>query len=281
MSAQGLALLVLLGCAGGFSAGLLGIGGGMVLVPFLTALLTAAGFAPSVVVHMAIATALSTIVLTSLSSMSAHHRRGAVLWPVAVMLAPGIVVGAWAGAQIASALPTFGLALFFAVFVGLAATQMWLDRPVKPHRTLPGRAGLMTAGALIGAMASAVGAGGGFLTVPFLVWCNVRMHNAVATSAAMGFPIALAGTIGFVMSGWNTPDLPHCSAQSVPMCSLGYVYLPALIACASTSVLFAPLGARVAHALDVRPLRRAFAGLLYSLALYMLYKAWASGPLLG
>jgi uncharacterized membrane protein YfcA len=246
----------------------------MLLVPFLTMALTASGFSLEVVVHMAIATSLATILFTSISSVRAHHARGAVLWPVARTLAPGVLIGSLAGAQIAGLLPTFWIALFFAVFVGFSATQLLLDRKPSPHRELPGAGGMLGAGAGIGTVSSLVGAGGGFITVPFLVWCNVKMHAAVATSAAMGFPIAAAGTLGYVIAGMREPRLPHCSAATFPDCAAGYIYIPALLACAATSVLSAPLGARAAHALDVRRLKRVFAVLLYLLAGYMLWKAW-------
>jgi uncharacterized membrane protein YfcA len=271
-----LAALLALGAATGFAAGLLGIGGGMLLVPFLTMMLAARGYSTDVVVHMAVATSLATILFTSISSVRAHHARGAVLWPVVKTLAPGVLLGSLIGAQIAGLMSTFWIALFFAVFVGFSATQMLLDRKPAPHRDLPRPAGMFGAGTAIGAVSSVVGAGGGFITVPFLVWCNVRMHSAVATSAAMGFPIAAAGTVGYIVAGLRESGLPHCSAASFPMCAVGYIYVPALLACAAASVLMAPLGARTAHALNVGPLRRLFALLLYALAGYMLWKAWRS-----
>jgi len=268
--------LLSLGAATGFAAGLLGIGGGMLSVPFLTWVLTAHHFSNAVVVHMAIATSLATILFTSASSVRAHHQRGAVLWPVARALAPGVLAGSLAGAQIAGALPTFWVALLFALFVSISATQMLLDRKPAPHRQLPGGWGMFGAGMGIGMVSSFVGAGGGFITVPFLVWCNVRIHSAVATSAAMGFPIALAGTAGYIIAGLRVPTLPHCSWEIFPNCATGYIYIPALLVCATASVLFAPLGARVAHALDVRPLKRVFAVLLFGLMAYMLVKAFHS-----
>lgn len=259
------ALLLTVGAAVGFAAGLLGIGGGMLLVPFLTMILTAQGVALEHVVHVAVATSLATILFTSVSSVRAHHRRGAVLWPVVKSLAPGILVGSLLGAQIAGRLPTPWLALGFAVFVGFSATQMLLDRKPKPHRELPKPVGMFGAGTVIGLLSSFVGAGGGFISVPFMVWCNVRIQNAVATSAALGFPIAAAGTLGYIVSGLH--------ARGLPQGSIGFIYLPALFSVAATSVLTAPLGARVAHALDTKPLKRIFAVMLYALAAYMLYKA--------
>ncbi len=259
------AALLALGAAVGFAAGLLGIGGGMLLVPFMTIIFNHEHFPPAYVLHMAIATSLATIAFTSISSVRAHHQRGAVLWPVAKVLAPGILVGSMIGAQIASALPTRWLALVFALFVGFSATQMLLDRKPKPGRQLPGRAGMFGVGNVIGVISAIVGAGGAFISVPFMTWCNVRIHNAVGTSAALGFPIAAAGTLGYVISGWNVSGLPSGAA--------GYIHVPALLSVAAASVLTAPFGARLAHALDIKRLKRVFAILLYGLATYMLMKA--------
>jgi len=257
--------LLALGSAIGFAAGLLGIGGGMLTVPFMTLLFTLQRFPPEHIVHMAIATSLATIMFTSISSVRAHHKRGAVLWPVAARLAPGILFGSLIGAKVAGNLPSMWLALFFALFVGFSATQMLLDRKPKPHRQLPGTAGMFGAGSAIGMVSAIVGAGGGFISVPFMLWCNVRMHNAVATSASLGFPIAAAGTVGYVISGWHLTG----TAPGV----VGYIHVPALVALATASVFTAPLGARVAHSLDTSGLKRVFALLLYVLAGYMLYKA--------
>ena len=188
--------LLVLGCFTGFLAGLLGIGGGMLMVPFMTYLLSAKGMPAEHVVKMAIATSLATICFTSIASVRAHHQRGAVQWPVARLLAPGIVIGSLLGAQVAKALPSAVLAILFALFVSFSALQMLLDRKPAPTRQLPGTAGMLGAGGVIGLLAALVGAGGAFVSVPFMTWCNVQIHNAVATSAALGFPIAVAGTVG-------------------------------------------------------------------------------------
>ena len=256
---------LVMGAATGFAAGLLGVGGGMLLVPFMTMMLTLKNFPPELIVHMAIATSLSTIMFTSLSSVRAHHSRGAVLWPVVKLLAPGILIGSWIGPWIGAQLNSSGLALFFAVFVGLSATQMLLDKKPAATRELPKSAGMLAAGSVIGILSGLVGAGGGFVSVPFMTWCNVKIHNAVATSAALGFPIALAGTLSNIYYGWNMPDLPPGA--------LGYIYLPALLVVSLASVTTAPLGAKVAHALPVKSLKKVFAIILYLLAAYMLYKA--------
>jgi uncharacterized membrane protein YfcA len=264
--------LLVLGAATGFAAGLLGIGGGMLLVPFLTMLLTARGLPLEHVVHMALATSLATILFTSVSSLRAHDAHGAVRWDIVRPLAPGILVGSLVGAQVAGALPTAVLALLFALFVSFSATQMLMDRKPAPHRDLPGSAGLFGVGTGIGGFSSLVGAGGGFISVPFMLWCNVRMHHAVGTSAALGFPIAAAGTLGYVVAGLRETGIRTCSASTVPDCSVGFIYLPALLAVATASMFFAPLGARAAHRLNAQALAKIFALLLYLLAGYMLYK---------
>lgn len=256
------AVLILLGGGGGFLAGLLGVGGGMVLVPFLTYILGRQGVEGPLAVKMAIATAMATILFTSMSSIRAHHRRGAVRWDLVRRLAPGILIGGLiSGAGVFALLKGTVLAGVFAVFVGFSATQMLLDRKPAPSRQMPGTAGSLAMGGGIGFISGLVGAGGGFISVPLMVWCNVAMHNAVATSAALGLPIALANTAGYVIGGW--------SVQSGLPGALGYVWGPGLLLVVSASVLTAPLGARVAHGLDTRRLKRVFAFLLYGMAAYM------------
>ena len=247
--------LLLLGACTGFLAGLLGIGGGMLMVPFLTFLFSHRGIAPGLAVKMAIATSMATILFTSISSVRAHHRRGAVRWDLVRRLVPGILIGGLvSGAGVFSLLKGSALALFFAAFVGFSATQMLIDRKPKPSRQMPGPAGSTAAGGLIGLVSGLVGAGGAFISVPFMTWCNVAMHNAVATSAALGFPIALANTVGYVIAGWHLPDTPPGA--------LGYLMVPALVLIAVVSVFTAPLGARLAHALNTQQLKKVFAVLL-------------------
>ncbi|MDO5532522.1 sulfite exporter TauE/SafE family protein [Sutterella sp.] len=262
--------LACLGCCTGFLAGLLGIGGGMVLTPFLTMLLAMASIPDQHIVHVAIATSMGTILFTSLSSVRAHAKRGAVLWNVVWAMAPGILVGGLIGPQISGSLPTFWIALFFACFVYFSAIKMFINTQPKPSRHLPGTAGMFGAGTVIGVISALVGAGGGFISVPFMTWCNVKMHNAVGTSSAFGFPIAFAGTIGYIWKGWGLETLPGWPF------TLGYIHVPALLCVAVTSIFFAPLGAKVAHSIDTKPLKRIFACLLFVLASYMLWKALTS-----
>src|SRR3989344_6037000 len=215
--------LGVLGLATGFLAGLLGIGGGMLLVPFLTYILGAQKVAPDLAVKMAIATSMATIMFTSISSVRAHHQRGAVRWDIVKRLAPGIVLGGFiASLGVFALLKGSFLAIFFALFVSFS----------------------------------------------FMAWCNVPIHNAVATSAALGFPIALANVVGYVIGGQNVEGLPTAS--------LGYIWLPALAVIATCSVLTAPLGAKAAHSLPVKQLKRVFASLLFGLAAYMLWKGIAA-----
>jgi uncharacterized membrane protein YfcA len=260
--------LALLGVGTGFLAGLLGIGGGMLMVPFITIILSNQGVSPDLAVKMAIATSMATIIFTSISSVRSHHKRGAVRWDLVKGLAPGIVAG-----SIISSLGVFALlkgsflAIVFALFVSFSATQMFLNRKPKPTRQMPGTAGQFAAGGFIGFLSGLVGAGGGFISVPFMTWCNIAIHNAVATSAALGFPIALANVTGYAIAGR--------SVQNLPPASFGYIWLPGLVVIALCSVFTAPLGAKAAHALPVDRLKRIFATLLYMLAAYMLYKGVA------
>ncbi|MGM9485799.1 sulfite exporter TauE/SafE family protein [Ideonella sp. YS5] len=259
--------LVALGLCAGFMAGLFGIGGGMLLVPFMTIILSHRGVDSSVAVKMAIATSMATILFTSLSSVRAHHRRGAVRWPLVRGMAPGILLGGLvAGGGAFALLKGQALALVFGLFVAFSATQLLRGKKPAPHREMPGFWGQAAAGSGIGFLSGLVGAGGGFVSVPFMTWCNVPMHNAVATSAALGVPVAVASTLGYLIGGWHLePALPG---------AFGYLYLPALAVIALASVSMAPLGASAAHAMNVGQLKRAFAFLLYGLAAYMLWKAF-------
>jgi uncharacterized membrane protein YfcA len=258
---------LLLGGVAGFLAGLLGVGGGMMMVPFLTAMVTHRGVSAELGVKVAIATSMATILFTSISSVRAHHARGAVRWDIVRTMAPGIVAGGLlAGAGLFAALKGTALSLVFAVFVGFSATQMLLDRKPAPTREMPGALGRFGAGGVVGLLSALVGAGGAFVSVPFMSWCNVPMRQAVGTSAAFGFPIALAGTAGYLIAGRGVAN-PLPGAQ-------GYLWLPALLAIACASVVMAPLGARTAHRIDTRQLKRVFAALLYALAGYMAWRAY-------
>jgi uncharacterized membrane protein YfcA len=258
-----LAAYFMLGLATGFMAGLLGVGGGLIIVPVLIMQFHAQGVAAGIEPQLALGTSLATILFTSLSSVRAHHRHGAVEWPLVRRIAAGAVAGTLAGAMLAAQVPAMVLKVFFVIFLFYAAIQMWLDFKPAPHRGLPGRAGTAVAGGVIGAVSSWVGIGGATLSVPFMLWHNVPMHRAIGTASAIGFPIAFAGAIGYVLGGRGAAGLPPGS--------LGFVYLPALAGIVAGSVLTAPLGARTTHRLPVRPLKRIFALLLLGLALRMVW----------
>ena len=261
--------LMLLGAFGGFAAGLLGIGGGMILVPFMIMLFPLVHLPEAFMVHTAIATSMGTIFFTSLSSMRAHHRRGAVRWDVVAVLAPGIVVGGLlSGGAVFALIDPAWLALVFGLFVAYSAARMMWGGPPKPDREMPGKPVTMLVGAVIGFISGLVGAGGGFLSVPFMVRSNVPIHNAVATSAALGFFIALANGTGYIVAG--------SGVETGVSGMLGYIHLPTLAAVVVVSMLTAPLGARCAHALPMAALKQIFALLLFGLSFYMLYRAYGA-----
>jgi uncharacterized protein len=267
MTYQWILAYLALGTFTGFFAGMLGIGGGLVMVPALTMMFVAQGFAPDQILHLALGTSMATILFTSISSLRAHHQHGAVLWPVVTRITPGILLGTLVGTLFASQVPSKPLAIFFAFFVVFVAVQMVANLKPKAARDLPGTFGMASVGVGIGAISSLVAIGGGALTVPFLTWCNVRVQNAIGTSAAVGFPIALGGSLGYIFNGWGHAGLPDGS--------LGFVYLPALVWLVAASMLTAPIGARTAHRLPVATLKRIFAGLLVLLAGKMLYSLFA------
>ena len=246
----------------GFLAGLLGIGGGFTMVPILALLFSALDFPTDHVLHLALGTGMATILFTSASSVRSHHRHGAVNWRIVTGMAPGIMLGTFAGALVVGYIDVKKLTVLFTLFVYYAATRMLLDRKPQPTARLPSKAGLWLAGGVIGALSSFAAIGGAVLTVPFLVKRNVTMHHAIASAAAIGWPLALAGAIGFVVSGYGRPGLPEHS--------IGYVYLPAVFWIAIASVLMAPAGAAVAHRTSGTMLRKIFAVLLYGLATKML-----------
>lgn len=253
-----------LGAIAGFLAGLFGVGGGLVLVPVLLFLFDAQHFPAEHAMHLALGTSMATILFTSLASMRKHHHHGAVNWRVVSNITPGILLGTALGALIAAAVSPHELGIFFALFVYFAAAQILLN--IRPHasRQLPGFVGMSSAGIFTGWISSMVSIGGGTIVVPFLLWCNVPLRNAIGTSAAIGFPVAVGGTLGYIVTGMNLHSLP------VP--NLGFVYLPALLWVALASVSTAPLGAMTAHRMNVGLLRKLFAVLLLVLATKLLFK---------
>lgn len=256
-----------LGAFAGFFAGLLGVGGGGVMVPVLAVMFAAQGFADTHLMHLALGTSMATIMFTSVSSLLAHHRHGAVLWPVVRGIAPGIVLGTLLGAQLAAHIGTRPLAIFFAVFMSYVSLQMIANVKPKPSRELPGTVGMFGVGAGIGGFSALVAIGGGSLSVPFMTWCNVKMHHAIGTSSAIGFPIAVAGTVGYMVSGYSATELPAGS--------FGFIYLPALAGTVIASVIVAPWGAKLAHKLPVATLKKIFAVVIIALVAKMLHGLFA------
>lgn len=253
-----LIILIITGGVAGILAGLLGIGGGILIVPVLVFIFRYQGVDTGIIMHVAIGTSLATIVITSLSSIRVHQVHGAIIWSIVKLIAPSIIVGAFLGAAIADALPSDSLRLIFAPFMLLVAFQMGFGRPPKPQRQLPQKSGMFLAGSVIGSLSSILGIGGGSLSVPFMTFCNVSVRKAVATSAAIGFPIALAGAIGFIISGW--------SVEALPEWSLGYINLKAALSIVVASAITAPLGAKLTHIMPVGVLKKVFALLLVIVA---------------
>ncbi len=257
-----IAIFLVTGAAAGLLAGLFGVGGGLIVVPALAWLLPRQGVADAAVMQSAIGTSLAVIGLTSISSMRAHHARGGVLWPVFRRLAPGIVAGSLLGAWVAHGLSGVALKRIVGVGALLVALQMAIDAQPKSARALPGAAGLASVGGVIGLLSALIGIGGGSLTVPFLSACGVEMRRAVGTSAACGVPIAWAGALGFALNGLGV--------EGRAVWSVGYIDLAAFAGIAVASVFTAPFGARLAHRLPPRVLKRAFAVFLAGIGLRML-----------
>ncbi len=257
-------LLTLLasGAAAGTAAGLLGIGGGVIIVPVLSLVFASEDVDPEILIKVAVGTSLATIVVTALSSIWAHHRRGAVRWPLFRTMTPGVVTGSLLGAWIADLIPGAWLTVAFIVFLFGVSLQMAIG-PLGAGRELPGPWALRGVSAVVGAISALMGIGGGALHVPYLSWCGVPVKQAIATSAAIGLPLAVASTAGFVLTGLDETTLPPHS--------LGYINLPAFAGVVGASILFAPLGARLAHKLPDKLLKRTFAIFLFFLALRMAY----------
>jgi len=250
------------GALAGILAGLLGIGGGILIVPVLIFAFSAQGLTAEWVPHLAIGTSLATIIGTGATAVYSHHRRGAVRWDLVARLGPGMVLGAWLGAAVAGLLPEAWLTRVFALFLLVVAARMLGGQAAQASSKLPGTTGLLAAGTGIGALSALVGIGGGSLTVPLLVRGGIDMRGAVATSSGCGLPIALAGAAGFLVAGWGREGLPAAAT--------GFIYWPAVPMVLLTSIPAAPLGAHLAHRLPVALLRRVFGVLLLLVGLRLL-----------
>ncbi|HUL41448.1 MAG TPA: sulfite exporter TauE/SafE family protein [Burkholderiales bacterium] len=251
------------GALAGFLAGLLGVGGGFIFVPSLVFLFQSQDFPQTNLLHLALGTSLASIIFTSVSSFRAHHAHGAVNWTIVRRITPGIVLGSLLGSGFAALLSSSALALLFALFVFFAATQILFEIKPKPSRQMPGALGTFFVGIIIGITFSLVGGGGAILSIPFMLYCNIKTHDAIGTSSAIGFPIAVSGAVGYIFTGLTQDNLPPLS--------LGFVYLPALLWLVVAGVLTAPFGAKLAHRLPVARLRKVFAAFLYIIAAKMLF----------
>lgn len=252
-----------LGSVAGFLAGLLGIGGGGMMVPILTSIFVARGVPVENVVHLALGTAMAVMMVTSISSLRAHHRLGSVRWDIFRVITPAIMIGAFATTFFAAAVPSKPLALFFAAFMALMSLQMLMDVKPKPTRELPGTLGVSAVGFGIGSISSLAAIGGAAMSIPFMVACNVKLQHAIGTSSAIGWPIAVAGAIGYLVNGWGVPGLPENS--------VGFIYLPAFIIIAVAGVITAPFGARMAHRIPVQRLKKVFAVFFFLLSAKMVH----------
>ncbi|MCG5495921.1 MULTISPECIES: sulfite exporter TauE/SafE family protein [Ectothiorhodospira] len=251
-----------LGAFTGVVAGLLGVGGGLIIVPVLVWLFTRQQVDSGIITHLAIGTSLATIIPTAIASTLAHHRHGAVQWQVIRQMAPGVMLGALAGATLAEFMSAVLLRQVFGVFEILMGIYLLMSLPPRPGRQLPGPAVLNTGGGMIGGVSALLGIGGGTLMVPFMVWFNIHLRHAIATAAATGLPIALAGTAGFMIHGWGHAALPAFSS--------GYVHWPAFAGIALAAFFTARIGAWLTHRLPVKLVRRVFALLLIGLGLRMI-----------
>ncbi len=255
-------LYMVLGAFVGFMAGLLGVGGGGILVPLLTFIFTYQCMSADNVVHLALGTSLTCMIISSIASVRAHAARGAVEWRIVGGMAPGIILGAFLVTQVAANVNSVYIAVFFALFMALVAGQMFLNWQPAPSRKPTNLCGLMMAGAGIGSISALAAVGGGFLTVAYLGYKNLDMKKAVGTSAAIGLPIAIAGTVGYLISGWS-----KTASNSY---TLGFVYVPAFLAIAIASFVAAPYGARCSHSLPDVVLKKIFAVVSLILSITML-----------
>lgn len=263
MASLDLAYYLAFGSIAGLFSGLFGIGGGVVIVPFLAWFFSAQGFEADKIMVVAVATSLATIIFTSISAVYAHHRHKAIHWPIVAKLAPGILLGASLGSLIADRLPVATFKLIYAFFLIFIAFRIWVAGNPKQSQQALKSWFLTVMGALIGLVSAILGIGGGTLTVPLLIKCNQPVRNAIAISSACGFPIAVAGTLSYIALGWH----------KLPGASLGYIDLNAFLGITASSVLFAPMGAKLAHKLPTQNLKKIFALLLFLIGLKMLWQA--------
>lgn len=259
---QIIVFLLLTGAFTGFCAGLFGIGGGGIMVPLLAVCFSRIGFSQDQIMHFALGTSMAAIIPTAIASILTHNKHHAILWSVALKFTPGVLVGTFIGSLIATHLSNDFLAIFFAIFMAIVSWKMWSNVLPKASRELPSSGLLALTGSGIGGISALVAIGGGTMTVPFLLWCNVHLRNAIATSAAVGLPIAMTGAIGYALQ----------FDQGIKGVSIGYMVWPAFLSLACGSIITAPLGAKFAHKLPTEKLKKYFAIFLLFLSLQMLIK---------
>jgi len=256
-------ILLGMGAIAGCLAGMLGIGGGIIIVPVLALIFNSQAISIDVLMHVSIGTSLATIVITSISSIRAHQQHLAIQWPVFKKITPGIIVGGLLGAVVAKMIQGEDLRIIFGIFMLFVAAQMMFGNISRPHRHLPQTIGMFAAGTLIGTMSSLMGVGGGSMSVPFLTWCNMEIRKAVATSSAIGLPVAMAGVTGYIIAGLGV--------EHRPAWSIGFVNIPAFLSIIVASTLFAPLGARITHRVSSKKLKLFFGIFLLILGIKILY----------
>lgn len=243
-----------LGAAAGVMAGLLGIGGGAIMVPALVMLFQSQGLYSENLMHMALGTSMASIVATSYSSMRAHNANGYVAWSTVKPISVGVVTGAFLFSFIVSILNAITLSLFFAIFMTYVSVKMFFNFKPASNRALPSQPVLALIGSAIGGISTLVSIGGGSLTVPYLVSRNIDIKTAIGSSAAIGLPISLAATLGYMLNGIGKFETDQLT--------LGYIYWPAVLAISASSFTTAPIGAKLAHRLPVGVLKKCFAILL-------------------
>ncbi|WP_440454912.1 sulfite exporter TauE/SafE family protein [Psychrobacter sp. ASPA161_9] len=272
-----LIIFLIIGALAGFAAGLFGVGGGTIIVPLLFIVFTQMGYSPDNIMHLALGTSLATIIVTSISSLMAHNKKGAVMWPIFKNLAPGLAIGCFLGAGIAGQISGLYLQLIVGVFLLWVAYKMFfggkkqvasqandVNNANHTNIELPSKPKQLAAGGVIGVASAIFGIGGGSLTVPYLTRYGVVMQKAVGTSAACGLPIAIAGALGFMFFGMQQQvDVPN---------TIGFVHIYAFLGISIMSFFTAKLGAKVAHILSPEILKKCFSVLLTVVGFYFLYK---------
>lgn len=258
-----IASYLILGAVAGLIAGIFGLGGGIIIVPTLIFTFSYLHFPPEVATHLAVGTSVASIAFTSLSAIYVHHRKFAINWSLAIKLSSGMIIGGLIGASLAEVLSGTILQRFFALYAFMVALQMWFSWQPKASLTLPSRFGCGVLGAAIGTISGLFGIAGGSLVIPILTLYRIKITEAIATASVTGFPIALSGACGYLIMGWNNPHLPDDS--------LGYIYWPALLGIILTSTSFAKIGAKLAHRLDPKLLKKMLSIILLLVACKLLY----------